>query len=113
MNYKYSVGDEEFILSEDEHNKILQSNEVGKIVFLRGGTLGINISHIKAVQPTEKLTNPQEDKIEELKKIAPPKEVSSFRGSGRGFVKLTHDDFYKRMGWEHKLDCICRGKEPN
>lgn len=105
MNYRYVVGDEDIILSKEEHSKILSLQEqgAGRVVFLRDGTLGLNPAHIKSVHETEQMTIEQEKQREAQLRLA---EAQSNVKSN--YPRETHEAFYAKMGWTHELNCNCK-----
>ena len=50
----------------------------------------------------------------EIEKVATNETLKLLQGEIRGggnavaFLKETHNDFYAKMGWEHKADCACK-----
>lgn len=107
MNYRYVVGNEDIILSEEEHRKVttLQTEGEGRVVFLRNGTLGLNPAHIKSVHETEQPTTKQEKERSERLRL----ETSEKMTGGIGALKESHFSFYEKMGWSHdSKDCFCK-----
>jgi len=97
MNYKYQVGDETIILSNEEHYKVVNAQQggVGRVLFLRDGSLGINPAHIKSITETNQLTAPQEKEKQEKMKFtleAPKLDVSRILAKMR--KELT-----EKLGW--------------
>ncbi len=112
MNWKYRVDDEDLILSEEENRQVLELQERGEkgIVILRNGDLRLNLSFIRYVKPTENLTGMQEnEKLSFLPLAKRSMETYQERRSKlQGFIRVSHDDFYNRMGWEHFPTCACK-----
>lgn len=111
MNWKYSIDREDIILSVEEHDKVQAGIATGSdIISLRDNILGIAPKAIRKWKPTDELTDEQEQ--QRLRQFKLP-EISQYteqweRKSGQGFMRATHEEFYQRMGWEHKKNCICK-----
>lgn len=75
-NYKYKVGGDEFILSQEEHDGIVNGVKNGQSQFwLRNGTLMINMSITWHVDQTNTPTREQQEKIDRQIKLNPPKYI--------------------------------------
>ncbi len=111
-NFKYAVGDKEYVLSPEEHGQILLLVEKGKsgLMILRGGKLILNLAFIRSANETDDLTAVQEKLREETLKLPMESEKTyqEKRASGQGFMKATHEEFYARMNWEHGENCSCK-----
>lgn len=71
-NYNYLIDNSETIVSEEEHQKVLESVKAGKtLVVLRNGNLIINFSFVKKVIETDKMTVNEEKAREEHLKLPP------------------------------------------
>lgn len=98
MNYKYQVGDEDIILNSEEHFKVVNAQQegVGRVLFLREGTLGINPAHIKSITETNELTLAQEKEKQERMKFtldAPRYDVSKF-------LAKMKKELSEKLGWK-------------
>lgn len=72
MNYNYKIDNDETIVSEEEHKKVLESVKNGKtLVVLRNGDLIINFSFVKKVIKTDKATIAQQEANEEYLALPP------------------------------------------
>lgn len=71
QNYNYKVEEKEIILSQEEHDIIKANIAKGKtIIYLRDNGLIINTSFIRHAVKTDKLTEVQEDKKNDVLKLA-------------------------------------------
>lgn len=114
MNYRYRVDNADIIVSPEEDQKIKNDIKAGKsICFLRNDMLAINVNFIRYIKETDSLTEEQEHNREEVKKLPEQTEKTyqEKRASGQGFLRITHEEFYARMKWEHKPDCVCKIKQ--
>ena len=111
MNYRYRIDNADIILSPEEDTRVKTELKKGSsIIYLRGDALAINVNFIRYVKKTHELTEEQE--ANRHKHIALPErsenENAIARLAGQKFMRLTHNEFYASMGWEHKNDCICK-----
>ena len=103
MNYRYRVDDIDIILSPEEHEVVkLDFNKGLSPVFLRGGKLALNKNFVRYVVETENLTLEQEEKRNNVLKLPIESEsaVDDKKEEARSYLERTHDEFYKRMGWD-------------
>ncbi len=76
MNYLYKTIDNEIIVSEEEHQKILEAQKQGKnVIYLRNGKLMINLNFVGYVKETDELTDEQLKQKQELLRLPPEKET--------------------------------------
>jgi hypothetical protein len=102
-NQRYVVGDEDIIVSSEEHEKIKKIIENhGGMVYLRDGKMAINTSFIKSVHETETPTDAQ---IEDGKKRLRLEEAQ-MSGKESDFIKRTKVAFYEKMGWGIKNETV-------
>lgn len=74
MNYRYRVGNEDIVVSREEHNVIQAARKVGKTdLTIRNGTLGINLAYTAFFKETNEMTTEQERKVAETLKLPPDK----------------------------------------
>jgi len=107
MNKRYKVDDKDFVLSEEEHNKVQSLILQGKsVISLRGGKMLINANFIRYIVETDHLTDEQEKENENRLRLKDAQENA--RGFKRGnFEEKTHHPFFLKMGWEHNQGCAC------
>ena len=111
MNYKYRIDkDVEFVLSGEEHEKVKQSVAQGNNnVFLRDGSLMINMPFVRSINETDDMTDMElKKKSETLRLRGEELTLAQERAHGHNFLAKTHDAFYANMGWEHGENCICK-----
>ena len=112
MNYKYKMIDAEYVLTEQEHTYCVDQFKKGKsIILLREGKLGINMNFLKSWNETDHKTDSQEQQVLKLPSaFLPEGSLDDGRRRAQGFIKISHDDFFAKMGWKHKEDCLCKIK---
>lgn len=107
MNYRIRVDNADIVVSQEENDLIKRSMKGGaSIVYLRGESLAVNVNFIRYIKKTDRLTEVQEEESKARMRL-PPRGESSAR-SGTGMSAVSHNEFFDRMGWEHKKDCTCR-----
>lgn len=92
MNYRYKIQGEDFIFSQEEHDTIQNQIRTGShaLITFRSGRLGVDTSKVAVFKETEKLTDEQEKKNDEILTL-----------NGKKWVEPTKDD-YIRTGNIHK-----------
>src|SRR3990167_5633409 len=123
-NYKYNIGKEEIVLTQEEHKEILQAfKDKRSHVILRNGNLGIRIDLIGKFEETDLATKEQIKKREDFLAIPPQdRNKSGFLPRseirGGGFTKAVSNDMKacercKKVHFipEEKKYCLpCLGK---
>ena len=94
MNYRYCVGDKEYILTQEEHERVDGVLEQGGLIRLRGGNIVLNLSFFKSCNETSEMTESQQSNYLKLK--GPEVKRS---GNGLAYLKSSKKGFYERMGW--------------
>lgn len=103
-NHRYRVEDKDFIVSEEEHQKIKSLMSQGKsIISLQSGNM-VNLSYFKY----ETETDLPVDGNESLLALKGKSNILEGIGDRRDFDLESHNDFFTRMGWEHNPDCRCK-----
>jgi len=109
MNHRYKVEDREFILTEEEHQKVVNAvMKGGGMVLLRNGNLMINTAFIRRSSPTNDSTDYQAE-LQQKQLILESKKYDDLVKAPRGkFVSEKHMEYYAKMGWPHREGCICK-----
>ncbi len=100
-NFLYKIDQEEFILTPEEHKKVIEAQEAGySMVTFRNDTLGINCEpgRLKFFKETNRLTEEQEKGVEKQLRLSSGHRRTITNQSLQGFQKLiTHEqsDFKK------------------
>jgi hypothetical protein len=98
-NFRYRLVDVDYILSEEEHEKVKEFVAKGNNnIFLRGGSLMINMSFVRSINETDELTDMQLAERSKILKLEQGN-LSEEREKGRVFLQNTHNEFYERMKW--------------
>jgi len=96
MNQEYKIDSKKIILSPEEHELVSKDIANGKtIVFLRNGTLAININFIRTINPTDELTEIEEKSRIEVMRLPPEQRMSKNRMTGfkvSGFKKAINEN---------------------
>jgi hypothetical protein len=121
MNYRYKISGENLVLSKDEHEAIQKAMDGGRhaVLRFRNNALMIDTSKITFCKETENLTEEQE-KGKILPNLPPAngiwcndcKKYHVYDNPPSGAGRLSHDDFWKKMGWEHSANCLCKVENP-
>jgi len=99
MNYRWNFIGQHFILSREEHEKILAALDKGaKQLVLRNGRLGMNLASPYLFNETNELTDEQEEaRIKTMRLDAPPYQSPSPEDIERR--RKMNEEFKKKMGW--------------
>jgi hypothetical protein len=110
MNYRYKLLEKDYVLSQEEHDLVTESIKQRKpSVFLRNGTLMINMNFVAAISTTDDPTEVESQNARTVMKLPEStKSLKEDRKKGREFFRATHNEMYARMGWEHPDDCSCK-----
>ncbi len=129
-NYRYKIEEKEYILSKEEHGKIIELTKAGGgLLALRGGSLLVNTNFIRWANKTEKLTDEQIEAKKSREEKAARGEGGLLLGDsvpenlkGESFFAKTHRAFYEKMNWtngrlmkveksqtdnETEIECFC------
>lgn len=108
MNYKYIIDKREVVLSDNEHKSIVEAMKKNKndVVILRGGNLILGLTKVEYANTTDEPTQEELEARENALKLAPKDPTT-----GKNVLGKYHYDLYKKMGWEHGTDCLCRKEE--
>ena len=114
MNYRWNYIGEHYVLSQKEHEYILDCLKKGmKQVVLRNGTLGLNLVAGYSFSETNEKTDDQVAQSVGLLPIPERPLLPTADIREPGFRPISHDAFYKKMGWEHPDECVCKTKNKN
>lgn len=105
MNFKYKVEEREIVLTPEEHQKVQEATSTGKtLIFLRNGTLALNISFIRWIKETDEMTEAQQKERDEVLKIAPERveyRKDDAMRTGGGLQKL--GEWVKKQEWSNPV----------
>jgi hypothetical protein len=113
MNKKYKINGVDLIVTQYEHEHILDSIKQEKTkVWLRNNNLLVDYAFVSLVRDTGEQTDEQYNKQFEAQKLLGmgEEDILATRKKGASFLRTTHNDFYKRMAWPHKDNCSCKEK---
>jgi hypothetical protein len=79
----------------------------------------ISVSSIKEISPADDIISEYQkngvgidgllEPVDSVKKLVG--KINSSESVG-DYLARTHDEFYRKMGWSHKDDCICKQNKP-
>jgi len=110
MNYRYKLLEKDYVLSQEEHDIVTESiKQKQSSVFLRNGTLMINVNFVAAISTTDDLTDIEKEKKAKVLLLTEP-EGTFIKGRKKAtsILMRTHKEFYDRMKWEHEDNCPCK-----
>lgn len=108
MNYKYKTIDKEIIVSEKEHKKITEIQNSGKqVIYLRNGSLMINMAFVGYIKETEDATDEQITQQEEYLRLSPEKRSQTF--TQKEFKPIIENTNWQKIGdnekWNNCVRC--------
>lgn len=98
MNWRYRVDNEDFILTQQEHEyvkSLIKKGEKG-MVYLRDESIQINLVYVKYAKKTEQQTEQQSLAL--FKRKSEEKEINLL--AGETIKAIGHKEFYEKMGWK-------------
>ena len=98
MNWRYTYNKEDMIVSNEEHQQILEGiRQKGTLVILRGGKLGINPAFVRKFVETQQLTDEQE--VQRTKQLSlEERPYQAPTPSEREANRKKHDEFMMKFG---------------
>lgn len=103
-NHRYRVEDQDFIVSEEEHERIKELMTQGKsIIQLQSGSM-VNLSYFKYEKETDRPVDAKESPLA----LKGESNVLEGFGEPREFDLESHVAFYLSQGWPHGDNCSCK-----
>ena len=107
MNYRYTLGREEYILTPDEHAQIMRGVQMKQVKFvLRGGDLVIDWRSVRTAAPTRELTPEEQRRRDTTLAIESKPETQEDRDK----VSRQFCEAHTKKNEAHPAWCICKRK---